>query len=310
MATAAVTNDFVSSTTIVSDDVDTNFTDLVSFLNSNVVHVDGSKAMTGALALGTNKITGLAAASANGDALRWEQFNGHAHTGSTISGLDAADTTAGVFNATRIPNLAASKITSGTFAIGRIPTGTSSSTVSLGNHVHTIYHQNGDRLLSSGGSVGAPGMGFNSDQDSGVYNISGYTGLSHGGSAVIVGNGSTEVYIDGMAVGSQANVSASGTQLYRASSSRRYKINIEIAALDLGVIDDLEVVEFTYDPEVSPDTKRHTFLIAEEVYAAGGERYIARNENDQIEDIEDRALIALLISTVKDLRDRVALLEE
>ncbi len=48
MATASVTNQFTASTTIVSDDVDTNFSDLVTFLNGSVLHLDGSKTMTGA----------------------------------------------------------------------------------------------------------------------------------------------------------------------------------------------------------------------------------------------------------------------
>lgn len=42
----------------------------------------------------------------------------HAHTGATISALDAGDTT------------------TGTFALARIPTGTSAATVALGNHAH------------------------------------------------------------------------------------------------------------------------------------------------------------------------------
>jgi hypothetical protein len=37
-----------------------------------------------------------------------------------------------------IPNLDTAKITTGTFAIARIPTGTTSSTVALGNHTHTF----------------------------------------------------------------------------------------------------------------------------------------------------------------------------
>lgn len=50
----------------------------------------------------------------------------------------ASDVTSGTFDAARIPNLAASKITSGTFDIALIPTGTSGSTVSLGNHNHSL----------------------------------------------------------------------------------------------------------------------------------------------------------------------------
>lgn len=76
----------------------------------------------------------------------------HTHTISDVSGLQAAldgkaasshthsasDITSGTLSDARIPGLAASKITSGTFDIARIPTGTTSSTVALGNHNHSL----------------------------------------------------------------------------------------------------------------------------------------------------------------------------
>ena len=46
MATASVTYSFIASTLIESAKVNTDFSDLVSFLNNSVVHVDGSKAFT------------------------------------------------------------------------------------------------------------------------------------------------------------------------------------------------------------------------------------------------------------------------
>ncbi len=68
MATASTTYTFSDGATIEAAQHNTNFGDLVTFLNSDVVHLDGSKAMTGALAMGTNKITGLAAPTADTDA--------------------------------------------------------------------------------------------------------------------------------------------------------------------------------------------------------------------------------------------------
>ena len=59
MATASVTNQFTASTTIVSDDVDTNFSDLVTFLNGSVLHLDGAKAMTGDLNMNSNDINNV-----------------------------------------------------------------------------------------------------------------------------------------------------------------------------------------------------------------------------------------------------------
>lgn len=45
-ANAAVTYNFVAGTPAVADNVDQNFSDLVSWINTNAVHLDGSKAFT------------------------------------------------------------------------------------------------------------------------------------------------------------------------------------------------------------------------------------------------------------------------
>lgn len=74
MATASVTNSFTNSTTADANEVNTNFADLVTFLNGSVVHVDGSKAMTAALPMGSNKITGLANGTVATDAAAFGQL--------------------------------------------------------------------------------------------------------------------------------------------------------------------------------------------------------------------------------------------
>lgn len=75
MSTASVTNTFVNATTADAGEVNTNFSDLVTFLNGSVLHLDGSKTMTGALAMGSQKITGLAAGTTSGDAARYDELS-------------------------------------------------------------------------------------------------------------------------------------------------------------------------------------------------------------------------------------------
>lgn len=63
MATASVTYTYLSNTPALASEVNTNFTNLVTFLNGSVIHTDGSKAMTGELTLSGNPTSSLSAAS-------------------------------------------------------------------------------------------------------------------------------------------------------------------------------------------------------------------------------------------------------
>ena len=47
MSTASVTHTFTAGTTIQSVQANTNFSDIITFLNSNVAHLDASKTFTG-----------------------------------------------------------------------------------------------------------------------------------------------------------------------------------------------------------------------------------------------------------------------
>lgn len=68
MATASVTNTFVAATAAVASEVNTNFTNLVDFANNSTIHRDGSKAFTGNMDAGSNKIVNLTAGTAATDA--------------------------------------------------------------------------------------------------------------------------------------------------------------------------------------------------------------------------------------------------
>lgn len=90
--------------------------------------------LSGQLNMGTNKIINVGDPTAALDAVnkQWVEANvavtGHPH--------DAGAITTGILPVARIPDLDAAKIISGVLAIARIPTGTSSTTVAVGNHNH------------------------------------------------------------------------------------------------------------------------------------------------------------------------------
>jgi hypothetical protein len=50
-ANVGVSHNFVQGTPSVADDVDDNFTDIVTWINANATHLDGSKAFTGVVTL-------------------------------------------------------------------------------------------------------------------------------------------------------------------------------------------------------------------------------------------------------------------
>lgn len=76
MATAAVTNTFVTATPALAAEVNTNFSNLVDFLNNSVIHKDGTKAMTSSFDAGSNKVINLAAGTSGTDAVNKTQLDG------------------------------------------------------------------------------------------------------------------------------------------------------------------------------------------------------------------------------------------
>jgi hypothetical protein len=95
MATATKTYTFTNGSTILAAEHNTNFDDLVSFLNGSVVQVDGSKAMSGALAMGSNKITGLATPTVDTDAATRKYADHGTIVWATALDVDVAVTTTG-----------------------------------------------------------------------------------------------------------------------------------------------------------------------------------------------------------------------
>jgi len=98
------------------------------------------------------------------------------------------------------------------------------------------------------GSVGSPGLTFSNDTDSGVYVSGGFCGVAYGGSAVVVGNGSTQLYLGGMTSNAgSGTVRYIGTQIYYYASSKRFKHDIQPASLDPDSLLDWEPVWYRFN---------------------------------------------------------------
>jgi hypothetical protein len=112
-------------------------------------------------------------------------------------------------------------------------------------------------------------------------------------------------------VSSAASVAVGSTgRLYRSTSSRRYKRNIESAEADLGAVDGLGMC--TWEPAESDgefDEGRYAGLVAEDVFDALGGLYVTLDREGRPDAIEWGAVTAYLVEQVKDLRARVAALE-
>lgn len=111
--------------------------------------------------------------------------------------------------------------------------------------------------------------------------------------------------------GSGANMVVTGAtgQIVRSTaSSRRYKRNI----VDLDIGDgDLRPRKFNYIPGYVGDdpegVEDHWYFVAEEVHEAFGETAIERNEDGEIEDVNLKAVVAILAAKVAKLEEQLSL---
>jgi hypothetical protein len=75
MAIVSVTNTFVNNTSADASEVNQNFGDLVDFVNDEVLQIDGSKALSSNLDVGSNKIINVSTGTADTDAVNKLQMS-------------------------------------------------------------------------------------------------------------------------------------------------------------------------------------------------------------------------------------------
>jgi hypothetical protein len=119
---------------------------------------------------------------------------------------------------------AASDTTSGTFDLARIPTGTTSTTVSLGNHTHTQLHDRSHAITSSSDHTATAWRVFYSDASGVVTELalgsSGQALLSQGASAAPTWGSAGSTSASDLSSGTLANA--------RLSSRARAAINTHL----------------------------------------------------------------------------------
>lgn len=96
MALSSVSYVFVTATAAEADQVNQNFTDLVDFLNNNVLHKDGSKALTGNLDLGSQRIINVNTPDAATDAANKAYADAVIPVGMIVPYAGGGDNAAGV----------------------------------------------------------------------------------------------------------------------------------------------------------------------------------------------------------------------
>ena len=135
------------------------------------ISTDGSSSATAAFTLAASGVTAGTYTTVTVDA------KGRVTAGATLAAAD-------------IPALDSAKITTGTFALARIPTGTTSVTVSLGNHLHTGTYEPANTNLLKANVTATLTVGYSCTPYSGGTISSGtYTPAASSGGQQYITNG-------------------------------------------------------------------------------------------------------------------------
>jgi len=191
------------------------------------------------------------------------------------------------------------------------------TTTSSGHNVGVIVLTN--EIQGAGGSVTDPTYTYTSWGDSGMYGNATYNYLVEGGAAIIAGNGSSELYVSGLASGNHTNVSNSGTQLFTNTSNLHKKELLSDEPWIADIIPLLHAQSFQWRDEYNADDNRYLRSIVEWVHDAAltvaptprqAELFVHRDpETNEIDDIRDDAILWSLVEYTKSLEIRLAALE-
>jgi hypothetical protein len=150
-ANVSVTYNFVAGTPAVADNVDQNFTDIVNWVNTNAVHLDGSKAFTAVPSgpasdpTSANQLTRKAYVDA-----KFSTCLSSARPGSPVAGQMIFETDK---NRVRVYSGSAWLLVSGTQAVSASNTGQVVATGATGTLTFATKNYDTDSFFTAGGST-------------------------------------------------------------------------------------------------------------------------------------------------------------
>ena len=158
------------------------------------------------------------------------------------------------------------------------------------------------------GSVAAPGIAFNGATNRGIRSSGATMNLVVDAVDMVVISSSwlrfPSIYSETTGTAANVTIDSSGQMKRFVASSKRYKTNI--VDLDYGP-GQLRPRQYNYKPGVVSDDpeglRDHWFFIAEEVYDEFGEQAIERNEDGDVDNVNLRAVVAILASKINALED-------
>jgi hypothetical protein len=292
-------------------------TDSVTITGSGATSVSHSAGAITVSSTDTNTTYTLASGTNNGT-LKLTPSSGGVQDNIAVTGLGTAAYTASSAYATSSHTHAASDIASGTIAIARIPTGSTGTTVSLGNHTHaaitfTTTGGAGAGITYDGGTVRTIDYStIGAVSNSAVQTVGGAKTFSAAMTTTSIsasGNVSTSASLtrSGLAGGGSTTATFDNSgNLVRTTSSARYKQDILSAEYVYEDILALEPKTFRLKNEVEDDSDARTYagFIAEELDQLDSLKvfvnYLPQENGSKIPDgIQYGEMVSALVSAIK-----------
>lgn len=264
--------------------------------STSTYKLSASNLIVGTLDASVVTVTNLNAGSITTGSLSGDRITGGTITGSTISG--------GSLSTTGSTNISVSG-TNISFNYNGNPAGSIYGSVRTGSGGSTVGIVFSASLTAVMGELGV--------YDS-VFNLSNTSVYSANAGRTIIAQGGTMYPTTTTATSTAVHQSASGAQLTRSTSSRRYKLFEEEINTGLGILNLvpktwIDKNEYEENNESIDGLNRYVGFIAEDLDAAGFELFVYHNPDGSAESIDYGRLVAAIVPVLKSQQQKIEQLE-